>query len=128
MRSTPFEPSSTRPENYPEDLPFLAEASVGLTELEGQSIRTLTWFKTPDPEESFQALRLQLVTDGWKEKEESKASTARGTMVSTEFRMGEMRRTVMLNRFGEHGVIHLFEHLKKGTMSLDEGDPDLNAP
>jgi hypothetical protein len=76
MRSVPFEPSSTRPENYPEDLPFLPEASVGLTESEEQSFRTLTWFKAPEPEESLQLLRLQLVTDGWEEKEESKVSTA----------------------------------------------------
>ena len=127
MRTIPFEPSSTRLEGYPEDLPFLAETSVSLTEVEGQSFRTLTWFKVEDPEESLGALRLQLATDGWEERDESRFSTAQGTMTSIEFGKGEFRRTVMLNRFGEHGVVKLLEHPNKDSEAGDQGDPDLNA-
>lgn len=118
MRCIPFEPSSTRPEEYPEDLPFLAEAAVALTEIEGQSFRTLTWFKLQDPEECLQILRLQLVADGWEAGTESnvtKVSMAFGTMVSMEFQKGEKRRAVILSRFGEHSTIKLLEHTNKGT-------------
>lgn len=127
MRTVPFDPSSTRQEGYPEDMPFLAETAVVLTEIEGQSFRTFTWFKVQDPEECLRALRLQLVTHGWEEKDESKVSTARGTMTSIEFGMGELRRTVTLHRFGEHGVVKLLEHPKKEIGDRDRKDPDLNA-
>lgn len=127
MRSIPFGPISTRPEGYPEDLPFLAETAVSLTEVEGQSFRTLTWFKVQDPEESLGALRLQMATDGWEERDESRFSTAHGTMTSIEFGKGELRRTVMLNRFGEHGMVKLLEHPKKDAEAGDQTDPDLNA-
>ena len=114
MRSVPFEAGPTRPGGYPEDLPFLAETAVSLTEVEGQSLRTLTWFKIEDPNESLAALRLQSATDGWEELDESRFSTAHGTMTSIEFGKGELRRTFMLNRFGEHSVVKLIEHSKKG--------------
>ena len=127
MRTVPFEPSSSRPEGYPEDLPFLTETAVSLTEFEGQSLRTLTWFKVEDPEVSLGALRLQLATDGWEERDESRFSTAHGTMTSIEFGMGESRRTVMLNRFGEHGMVKLLEHPNKDSEAGDRGDPDLKA-
>jgi hypothetical protein len=127
MYSVSFEPSPARPENYPEDLPFLAENAVSLTEVEGQAFRTLTWFKAQDPEECLRVLRLQLVADGWRERDESKASTAQGTMTSIEFGKAELRRTVMLNRFGEHSVVKLLEHPKKATGVGDRKDPEFNA-
>ena len=128
MRSIPFGPSSTRPEDYPEDLPFLAETVAGLTEVEGQEVRTLTWFKVPDPEESLGMLRSELAEDGWEELDESSFSMAHGTTVSIEFGKGALRRTVMLNRFGEHGMVRLLEHPKKDAESGDREAPDLNAP
>lgn len=110
MVSIPFGPSPTPPDGYPEDLPFLAELPVGFTEMEGQGLRTLTWFVVHDSEESLENLRLQLNRDGWEEKDESTASTAFGRTTLIEFRMGEKRRTVMLTRFGEHTQLKLIDH------------------
>jgi len=113
MVSIPFGPSSAPPEGYPEDLPFLAEMPVGFTEIEGQGIRTLTWFIVHDPEESLKNLRLQLISDGWEEQDESTASTAFGKTTLIEFRKGEKSRTVMLSRFGEHTQLKVIDHPRK---------------
>lgn len=113
MLTIPFEPSPSRPEHYPGDLPFLPEQSVALTEMEGESFRALTWFIVEDPDESLHQLRVQLVTEGWEEGEESNVSAIFGTVTSMEFGMGGKKRTVMLNRFGEHSQLKLIEHWKK---------------
>lgn len=117
MLSIPFDPGPSRPEHYPVDLPFLPERSVALTEMEGEAFRALTWFVVGDPEESLHELRVQLVTEGWEEGEESNVSAAFGPVTSMEFGMGGKKRTVMLNRFGEHSQLKLIEHRKKAEES-----------
>jgi len=110
MLYIPFEPSPTRPETYPDDLPFLPQISVAYTEMEGGGVRTLNWFITQDPEASLDELRTRLTTAGWEEMEESNATTAFGTMTSIEFVKGEKKRAVVLSRYGEHSQLKLFEH------------------
>jgi hypothetical protein len=117
MRSVPFEVSSTPPDGYPEDLPFVADTAVSLTEMEDGSSRTLTWFLKEDPEECLKAIQLQLINDGWTQGEESQASTAHGTMVFVEFEKGEMKRTVSLSRFGDKGMVRLVEHANPKQVS-----------
>lgn len=110
MLSIPFEASPARPDHFPDDLPFLPDSPVALTEFEGKPSRTLTWFFVQDPEGRLRELRKQLASGGWEEKEETNTSTPFGTMVSIEFEMGGKMRTVMLNRFQEHSQIRLLDH------------------
>jgi hypothetical protein len=113
MLSIPFDPSPSRPETYPDDLPFIAETSAAYTELEGgegEAFRTLTWFISHDPTPSLQELRAQLAAAGWDEMDESSTSTAFGNVTSIEFVSGEKKRAVVLSRYGEHSQLKLFEH------------------
>jgi hypothetical protein len=102
MRSVPFQPSSTRPADYPEDMPFLPECAVSLIEVGDGSSRTMTWYAPPDPEAALAELRLQLTREGWSEAGESEASTTHGTARWSGFEKGGLSRLLSLSRFGEH--------------------------
>lgn len=113
MRSVPFQPSSSRPANYPEDVPFLPECAVSLIEVGDGSSRTMTWFAPPDPEGALAELRLQLTREEWTQAEESEASTAHGTARWSGFEKGELSRLLTLSRFGEHSQIVMIERPRR---------------
>ena len=114
MVSIPFEPQATRPEKYPRDLPFLPEVASSLMSQDEAGIRMLTWFLTGDPQEALEDLRRQLREAGWEGGEEQSASTAFGSMTAMEYRKDGVKRSVMVNRFGEKSQIKLMEHADKG--------------
>ena len=112
MLSVPFDATADRPESYPVDLPFLPGTSAALTEVEGQSIRTMTWFISGDPAGWYGELRLQMVSDGWEEQEESNTTTVSCSVTAVNFEKGGVQRTVMANRFGGHSQLKLLEQRK----------------
>lgn len=127
MFSIPFKPGPTRPEGYPEDLPFLPDVTSTLSSMEGQEFRTLSWFITGDHREHLGELRRQLTEMGWEDGGESNVTTAAGTMTIVEFRKGDMARTLMVSRFGERCQIKLMEQPRKHTGSESPVAKDSNA-
>lgn len=122
MLSIPFEPRTTRPEGFPDDLPFLFDAASAVTSVEGQAFRTVTWYLPGDPRERLEELRRQLTEMGWQDGGESTVSTALGTMTVIESRRGGMTRTLMVSRFGEQSQIRLMEQPKRTGGHSSAGD------
>jgi hypothetical protein len=109
MHSIPFEGYTERPESYPVDLPFLPGVTANLTEFEERPGRTVNWFIPSDPDRALAELRSQMEAEGWTEENETTMPNPFGTMTSVEFRKGELKRTLVVSRFGEHNKIMLME-------------------
>lgn len=108
MRSLPFEPSETRPDDYPDDLPFLSHCAMSLAEM-GDESRTVTWYNPDDLRERFGEVRDWLSQEGWEAGEEEEGSEDLGLTSWIRFTRGDRQRLLSLSQFGDRGQILLLE-------------------
>jgi hypothetical protein len=116
FRVRSFPPSEDRPQNYPEDLPFLpnlsVSVSVGRSKDGAGRAMNAAWMKPADPRSALEEIRGQLRAGGWEEGEASQASTFMGQTRTWTFQKGRGQRAVVLMDFGKVSQIMLFERQK----------------
>jgi hypothetical protein len=116
FRVRSFPPSGERPQNYPEELPFLPNLSVSVSvgrskDGTGRAMNA-AWMKPTDPRSALEEIRGQLRAGGWEEGEASQASTFMGHTRTWTFQKGRVQRAVVLMDFGMVSQIMLFEREK----------------
>jgi hypothetical protein len=107
LRSVTFEAGESRPDGYPEDLPFLPGATVGLQTITGPDVRTLQWFKLDDADGAFERIRGELEEDGWEGGEPGQVSTLYGRTTSVDYKRGDRIRSLLFTRGEEFSMLRL---------------------
>lgn len=116
LRAVTFEPSSERPQGYPEDLPFLPGCPCSVTTISNTDARSVTWFGPPEPALALESLGAQLVGDGWVKQPEGHVSHPYGES-----------RHIRFMRAGRHTNLVLNEVDGKAHLMLMQGGPEVGG-
>lgn len=111
-----FPPAPIRPEDYPPDLPFLADCAA----MVNGTANTVSWMNPADPGTSFERLAEAIIEGGWEKVEISPVIAGSGDRRQAEFRMPgkdgmpAKERTLMLNVRDGHAHLVLMERHPPG--------------
>jgi len=81
MSARTYDPSETRPEDYPADMPFVPGVAVVVQQVPDE-VRVLLFFKAPDPEALCSAIVQQLGEEGWTQTERVDVPMIAGSVTS----------------------------------------------
>lgn len=115
LKARAFDPTSERPHEYAEDLPFVPECPVSISVFDSEEGprrgRQVAWMRPSDPQGVLDQIKEQLREMGWEEGETSRASSLLGKTVSTRFTLGSRERTLMFMALGEVHQIMMLENM-----------------
>jgi len=109
-----FGPSEVRPQDYPDDLPFLPGCAVSVSFARSKDgsrrARNAVWARPPEPTRTLEKFKAYMRNEGWEQLKTSQASNYMGETLSCSFRKGGVQRVLSFMAFGEFHQIMLFEN------------------
>jgi hypothetical protein len=110
LTSLTFPATESRPTEFPEDLPFLANTNAMLSDAGEKSARTMVWPDPSDAEVGFESLRAQLTESGWEETSVSEKATEDGDIQSVDFARGDAKRSLFMQGVAGRAQLLVVDH------------------